>query len=98
VSDDITSGEIGRRLDDLSRQITTVLGAVESERRDNGATYLRAETYRAERDADRAEVAVIVKRSEAAEAMRRQILAGISVTFIGMAVSLVLGLSSLVKS
>jgi hypothetical protein len=98
VSDDITNGELGRRMDDLHRQMGALLGAFEAERRDNGATYLRAETYRAERDADRAEVAAITKKIETSDAMRRQILAGISVTFIGMAASLVLGLSSLVRS
>lgn len=98
MSEDITNGEIGRRLNELSRQISTVLSAVDAERRDNGATYLRLETYRAERDADRAEVTAITKKIDTSDAMRRQILAGISVTFIGMAISLVLGLSSLVKS
>lgn len=98
MSDEITSGEIGRRLDELSRQMSRLLDVMESDRKSNGETYLRAETYRAERVADRAEVAVITKKLDGADATRRQIIAGISVTFIGMAASLVLGLSSLVKS
>lgn len=51
--------------------------------------------YRAERTADRAEVAAVIKRLEAADATRRQYMLGVAISVTGMLITGALSVSNL---
>ena len=85
-----TVAELVRRLDESSRQIRDLLEELRRDRATYEQIFVRRDVYEAHRTQDVSAVEDIEERMRAAEAFRRQIMAGAAVQVIGVVIALAL--------
>lgn len=94
-NDQVTLGEVARRLEDVSTQIVRLAEEIRSDRLLLAQTYVARETYSANREADDLRFKALEGHNTNQDAFRRQVLAGLVLLFFSTIAAIVLALSGL---
>ncbi len=97
-----TLGEVLRRLDEVSRQMTLLAGEMRAERAENAQTYLRRDVFEARDKATLQRLEDVERdnadKEKAAELFRRQIIVGLILAAVPAVLAMVLAVNNFIAS